>query len=50
MTTQELDYIEQVLNSPFSVDDSPFDSEFNVDAAIDAYIDQCMTTRRNADF
>ena len=50
MTTQELEYIEHVLNSPFNVDDCPFDSEFNIDAAIDAYIDHCMTARRNADF
>jgi len=49
MNAQELEYIEQVLNSPHD-GDCPFDYDFNVDSAIDAYIDQCMSKRRNVEF
>jgi len=45
MTFQEQMYIEQVLNSPYECD-NPLDYDFNVDSAIDEYIDSLMRESR----
>ena len=42
------DYIETVLNSPY-VSDSPFDSAYDEEAAIDDYIERCMNGHRNSE-
>jgi len=42
MSAQELDYISRLLDSPFKPDDCQFDSDAELDAAVDAFIDYCL--------
>jgi len=44
MSNNEIDFIEALLNSPYEPD-CPFDGNYNVEAAIDEYIDRCMRSK-----